>query len=113
MNIKTITKKTELTLENITPLFLWTLTGLHITLVAIFAGIVYVNPTYIENLSLIIRIFVCLFLIVRFHPFRENHELHKYDGQIIFIAALFLLTNEGLTKYVLTYFDKDGPNENK
>ncbi len=105
MNVKTITTKTELTLEHITPLFLWTLTGLHLLLIAIFAGVIYVNPTFIENVSFMIRIFVCLFLIIRFHPFRE-HELRKYDGQIIFIAAIFLLTNEGLTTYVLNYFDK-------
>lgn len=105
MNIKTITKKTELTLEHITPLFLWTLTGLHALLIAIFAGVIYVNPAFIENVSFIIRIFVCIFLMVRFHPFR-THVLHKYDGQIIFIAAIFLLTNEGITSYVLKYFDK-------
>jgi hypothetical protein len=28
--------------------------------------------------------------------------LHKYDGQVIFTAALFLLTNEAIEKYILS-----------
>lgn len=106
MNIHTITQKTEMTMENITPLFMWSLVGIHALLVAIFVGAIYVNPEYIDNASMVIRIFVCLFLLIRFHPFRK-HELRKYDGQIIFTAAMFLLTNEGLTQYVLSKFDKN------
>jgi hypothetical protein len=78
---------------------------MHVLLVAIFLGAVYINPEYIDNASMVIRIFVCLFLLIRFHPFRK-HSLHRFDGQIIFIAAMFLLTNEGLTQYVLSNFDK-------
>ena len=78
---------------------------MHLLLVAIFLGAVYINPEYIKNASMAIRIFVCLFLLIRFHPFRK-HSLRRFDGQIIFIAAMFLLTNEGLAQYVLANFDK-------
>ena len=105
MDINTITHKTEMTMEHITPLFLWALTGIHLLLVAIYLGAVYINPEYIDNASMAIRIFVCLFLLIRFHPFRK-HTLRRFDGQIIFIAAFFLLTNEGLTQYILSNFDK-------
>jgi hypothetical protein len=42
---------------------------------------------------------------LRFHPFRK-HTLGKYDGQIIFISALFLLTNEGMTEFLLSHISK-------
>lgn len=107
MDINSITHKTEMTLEHITPIFLWSLFGMHLLLVAIYLGAVYINPEYIDNASAFIRIFVCIFLLIRFHPFRK-HRLHRYDGQIIFIAAMFLLTNEGITQYILSNFDKPG-----
>ena len=38
------------------------------------------------------QVIVCIFLIYRFHPYR-NHVLQKYDAQIIFSSAMFLLVN--------------------
>ena len=38
------------------------------------------------------QVLVCIFLIYRFHPYR-NHVLQKYDAQIIFSSAMFLLVN--------------------
>jgi hypothetical protein len=90
----------EKAFEHTTPYFLGTLLILHASLFFIFIGVLYVNPNLVETLSNSVRLFVCLFLIIRFHPFRK-YVLHKYDGQVIFTAALFLLTNEAIEKYIL------------
>uniref|UniRef100_A0A6C0JWE1 Uncharacterized protein n=1 Tax=viral metagenome TaxID=1070528 RepID=A0A6C0JWE1_9ZZZZ len=87
--------------ENTTPYFLGTLLILHACLFFIFIGVLYVNPNLVETISNSVRLFVCLFLLIRFHPFRK-YILHKYDGQVIFTAALFLLTNEAIEKYILS-----------
>ncbi len=94
--------------ENITPYFLRTLLLLHASLFFIFIGALYVNPELVEIISNTVRLFVCLFLIFRFHPFKK-YTLHKYDGDVIFTAALFLLTNEVIEKYILTY--KNNPEK--
>lgn len=94
----------EKAFENTTPYFLGILLALHISLFLIFWGVLYIDPQLIESLSNMVRLFVCLFLIIRFNPFRK-YVLHKYDGQVIFTAALFLLTNEGIEKYILSTRD--------
>uniref|UniRef100_A0A6C0HID0 Uncharacterized protein n=1 Tax=viral metagenome TaxID=1070528 RepID=A0A6C0HID0_9ZZZZ len=95
-----LTNYFERMLENIAPYFLEVLLVLHASLFFIYIGVVYVNPTLIETLSSIVRLFVCMFLIIRFNPFKKP-ILHKYDSQVIFAAALFLLTNQAIEKYVL------------
>jgi hypothetical protein len=74
---------------------------LHISYVFALFGIMYIDPNQINKLNIAVQLFVCIFLILRFHPFR-THELHKYDSQIIFGSALFLLANLGITQYVLS-----------
>ena len=100
MNLSKVIKTTDTTVENVTPWFLWTFFGMHIALFLTVMGVVYIDASYIEFLGKLIRYFICAFLVIRFHPFRK-HELHKYDGQIIFLSAMFLLTSEGLTAYIL------------
>lgn len=70
----------------ILPIILTTLYGL------LFVGVIYINPEYLQNFRTIMQLFVCLFLIYRFHPYKE-HVLKKHDAQIIFSSAIFLLVN--------------------
>lgn len=72
----------------------------------IFFGIVYVNKKYIQLFSDTLLIFVCLFLIIRFHPYRK-HELRNFDAKIIFASAILLLTNTGLSKYYIYKIKND------
>jgi len=74
--------------------YVYTLTILQIIYVLIFFGLVYINPMYLTTFNVLIQSFVCIFLLIRFHPYRE-HELRKYDSKIIFSSALFLLINLG------------------
>jgi len=72
----------------------------------IFFGIVYINKKYVQVFSDTLLIFVCLFLIIRFHPYRK-HELRNFDAKIIFASAILLLTNAGLTKYYIYKIKND------
>lgn len=74
---------------------------LNISYVLALLGIMYVDPIQINKLNVAVQLFVCLFLIFRFHPFR-SHELRKYDSQLIFGSALFLLANLGITQFVMS-----------
>ena len=64
-----------------------------------FFGIYSVNPKYIHILSIIIQLFICLFLMWSFNPYIKQ-ELRIYDGQIIFAAAFFLLNNVVVTELI-------------
>lgn len=67
----------------------------------LYVGVFYIDPEYIETLSRVIRLFVCTILIIKFHPFRE-HKLKEFDSQIIFASAVLILTDMGVTRYILT-----------
>jgi hypothetical protein len=92
-------------IEHLSHFFLTSLLAVHVLLVFIFLGVVYVNPIYVEGASSIIRLGICLLLIVRFNPFKKP-DLKKYDNELIFTAAIILLTNEAITKYILSHYDK-------
>ena len=66
---------------------------IHVAYLGIFFGVVLLNDTYLRNLSTVIQFGICVFLIVRFFPFRKKHELNKLDTYIIFYCATFLLLN--------------------
>ena len=74
--------------------YVYILTILQIIYVLIFFGLVYINPMYLTTFNILIQSFVCIFLLIRFHPYREHH-LKQYDSKIIFSSALFLLINLG------------------
>ena len=58
----------------------------------IFMGVIYINSEYLYMFKTMMQVIVCIFLIYRFHPYR-NHVLQKYDAKIIFSSAIFLLVN--------------------
>ena len=58
----------------------------------IFIGVLYINVEYLHIFKTMMQLIVCVFLLYRFHPYRK-HVLQKYDAQIIFSSAMFLLVN--------------------
>lgn len=74
---------------------------LYATYIATYFGLLYVNPEYIQLLSKLIRLFICVFLIIRFNPFRSHHKLREFDGELIFASAILLLTDLGITQFVV------------
>lgn len=84
------------------PIFRTGMYLLQISYILALLGIVYFDPTQINKLNILVQLFVAIFLVIRFHPFR-SHELHKYDAELIFGSGVFLLANLGITQLVLNY----------
>jgi hypothetical protein len=101
-----VIEKTEHYLEIIKkPLYIGSLFILHLAYILVFLGIIQYTPMFVNNLNILIQVFVCIFLMVKFHPFRK-HELKEFDSTIIFGSAMFLLTNIGFTQLLTNYFGK-------
>jgi hypothetical protein len=102
----TVIDKTEHYLEIIKkPVYMGSLFILHLAYILVFLGIIQYTPMFVNNLNILIQVFVCIFLMVKFHPFRK-HELKEFDSTIIFGSAMFLLTNIGFTQLLTNYFGK-------
>jgi hypothetical protein len=57
-------------------------------------------PKYLDYLDYYVRIYICLFLIWRFNPFRSYYEFTNLDRKIAFSAGLFILTTTALNQYI-------------
>jgi hypothetical protein len=66
---------------------------IHISYLAVFFGILYIDQRYIRIFSTFIQFCVCIFLMIRFFPLRKIHNLTKLDISIIFYCATFLFMN--------------------
>lgn len=77
----------------------------HLLYVVSLIGAIYIDPKYIKILNIITQTFICLFLLVRFNPFRRV-KLHQYDSKIIFWSGLLLANNLIATELSNTYFGK-------
>jgi hypothetical protein len=73
-----------------------------------FLGLSPIAKTFSSDLDYYIRIYICLFLIWRFHPFRTIDKFTNLDRKIAFSAGLFILTTTALNKYILDIKDKLG-----
>jgi len=62
-----------------------------------FIGLASFAPEYLETLQTIFNLYIAFILIWRFHPWR-NYKLNPFDQQIIFSAAIFILSSTSLTK---------------
>jgi hypothetical protein len=78
-------------------------TFVYIAYIAIFAGIVSIDKTYIRNFSILIQLGVCLFLIYRFFPYYKTHVLTRLDISIIYYCATFLLLNVVVTEVYVAF----------
>ena len=71
-------------------------------------------PKYLDYLDYYVRIYICVFLIWRFNPFRSNYEFTNLDRKIAFSAGLFILTTTALNEYIgaIEQFAKNLINNN-
>jgi hypothetical protein len=65
-----------------------------------FVGFSSLAPKYLETLDYYVRIYICLFLIWRFNPFRKISHFTELDRKIAFSAGLFILTTTALNQYL-------------
>jgi len=67
---------------------------IYILLFSIF-GISLVKNQLIRSLNTLIQMFICILLLIKYHPFRE-HTLAQSDSNLIFSSAVFLFFNLGI-----------------
>ena len=87
------------------PTYIVSLIIIHVIYFMAFFGLVYVNPDYIHELTTFIEVVICVFLMIRFNPFRDP-KISSLDVKIIFSAAIFILTNIGVTDFLDVYLDR-------
>jgi len=58
-------------------------------------------PKFLQDLDYYVRIYICLFLMWRFNPFRSHYEFTDLDRKIAFSAGLFILTTTALNEYLI------------
>jgi hypothetical protein len=63
-------------------------------------GISQSAEKYLQTLDYYVRIYVCLFLMWRFNPFRSSYEFTNLDRKIAFSAGLLILTTTALNQYL-------------
>ena len=94
---------------NTLQLFSLSILFIHIGYLATFVGLAsYFNQYYVHYFSMFIQFIVCIFLMVRFSPFKTTYEVTKLDVRIIFYCASFLLLNVVVTE-IYNIFLKDIP----
>ena len=65
-----------------------------------FLGLSQSAEKYLESLDYYVRIYICLFLIWRFNPFRSSYEFTDLDRKIAFSGGLLILTTSALNNYL-------------
>lgn len=66
-----------------------------------FMGVSAYVPAYLSDLDYYVRVYICLFLLWRFHPFRTRYEFTHLDRKIAFSAGAFILTTTALNQYLM------------
>jgi hypothetical protein len=62
-------------------------------------GISVSAPKLLDILDYYIRVYICLFLIWRFNPFRNHYQFTNLDRKIAFNAGMLILTTSIITNY--------------
>ncbi len=61
-------------------------------------------PEYLDTLQTFVKIYVSLFLIYRFNPFRRV-KFTELDARISFSAGLFLITTTAIGQFLKNYLN--------
>jgi hypothetical protein len=75
-------------------------------LVSAYIGIGISKPLWMTTVDYYLKIFVSLFLLYRFNPFRQRIMLEDLDRRIIFTGAIIIFTSTVLNQILLTYSEK-------
>lgn len=70
--------------------------------IAILFGISSKAPQYLDDLQYYVKIYVSLFLIYRFNPFRRV-KFTGLDAKVAFSAGVFLLTTTAINSILQNY----------
>ena len=86
-------------------LFMFIIACSYILLISSFFGLSTQAPIYLKTIRYYVQIYICLFLIWRFNPFRKKIKFHDLDRRVAFSAGLFILTTTMLNIYLVQFKD--------
>ena len=78
----------------------------YILILISFFGFSSFAQSYLMSMDYYVRIYICLFLIWRFNPFRRIDKFTDLDRKIAFSAGLFILTTTALNNYLINIKNK-------
>jgi hypothetical protein len=84
---------------------------IYILIIISFLGIFTNASTYLNDVNYYLRVYVCLFLIWRFNPFRSIDMFTNLDRKIAFNAGIFILTTTILNTYIVEIKQKFNNNK--
>ena len=74
----------------------------YISYIGIAVGIKILSPDSLSKLDYYTQIYVCLFLLYRFNPFRKI-QFNELDRKIAFSAGVFLLSTTFINSFIKKY----------
>lgn len=74
----------------------------YVSYIGIAIGIQILSPENIDTLDYYAKVYVCLFLLYRFNPFRTI-EFNELDRKIAFSAGVFLLATTFINDVIQKY----------
>ena len=81
------------------------LSAVHIIyLLVYFQLLVSTNGVWLNRFTILSQTWICLYLIVRFNPYRKIRNITETEAKIIFSSSLFLLTNMGVIEFTKSFF---------
>ena len=92
-------------LKNQEKIFIFTIALSYILYFIVILGISTQAPVYLNYLEMFVKVYVSLFLIIRFNPFSNLNFTHL-DRRIAFSAGLFLFSTSIISEILKNYFDK-------
>jgi len=75
-------------------------------IVSTYIGIGITRPMWMTVIDYYLKIFVSIFLVYRFNPFRNKIFLEELDRRVVFTAGIILFTSTILNKILLIHSDK-------
>lgn len=84
-------------------LFLYLLYFSWILYVIVLLGVTTKAPDYLSTLQNFLKIYIALFLIIKFNIYNTHEQMSKFDKRVAFSAGVFLLLTTTITNIVEKY----------
>ena len=86
-----------------TSTYLWLALTVNIVYFSVLVGLVETAPEYIDKLESYIKVYVALFLVLRFNKYTGTSHFTPLDRKIVFSAGLLVLSTSALNWLVDSY----------
>lgn len=87
-------------------MFLYLLYFSWILYIIVLLGITTKAPDYLSSLQNVLKIYIALFLIIKFNIYNKDDQMSKFDKRIAFSAGVFLLLTTTITNIVEKYISE-------